>query len=240
MTEPEPTLLRADARRLLAHWREADDMPVAARRRVLRRLTEPRAVAAPERRANPWTWIVAVAAALILVWWIGAPRARDARAVPAPAGEQAAAIDDAGADPSRARTTPAPAAVLPPAELPPPADATPVPQRPTPSARPRSESAVPQPSITDASTLERERVLIEQAWHAVATGDPAGALARVDEHARHFPEGVLAPERRAVAIVARCIRRDADAEARATTWLAAEPRSPLATRVRAACNLPAP
>ena len=54
---------------------------------------------------------------------------------------------------------------------------------------------------------------------------------------RQFAEGVLAPERRAVSIVARCKRGDADAHARAQTWLTAEPRSPLVARVRDACSI---
>src|SRR5262249_48192912 len=133
-------------------------------------------------------------------------------------------------------------ATLPPAELPatPPAVVAPaqpssVPASPTKKdARPRGEEGSEAPAAF-SSTLAREKVLVEKAWSALAAGDPDAALARVAEHEREIPDGVLAPERRAIAVIAHCKRGDANAAARARAWLAAQPESPLFARVKAAC-----
>lgn len=244
--EHEPAALRTDAQLLLAHWREADDMPAAARARVLRRLARPTPVATPEPRGNPWTWVLAVAAALALVWWASVQRGREAEASRHGPGSQAAAIEGGATELERAGSrSPQPPTIaeLPPAELPtvaPPAPPSPAPTTPSVTPPRHRDAAPPIDADPPESTLEAERVLIAEAWQRLAAKDPAGALALVDDHARRFAEGILAPERRAVAIVARCIRGDGDAQTRAATWIAADPRSPLVARVRAACDLRGP
>ena len=67
--------------------------------------------------------------------------------------------------------------------------------------------AVPSSSATD--TLTAERLLIDGARTKLARGDPEGALAGLQEHARRFPDGRLDEEREALSTVRPRIRRDA-------------------------------
>lgn len=234
----EPDDLRSDARRMLVLWRDADDIPADARRRVQRRLAAADTVDPKVSGTRTWTIAVAVAAAVILAWWVAAYRSQTTQARHDPTHEQAS--DHAAT--RNGEMAPTSATTLPPAELPAPSgvvadvdDGGDITVADEPVQRPRS---VVGDAPRSGSTLERERLLIQAAWKLLAAGDPDGALLLVDTHARQFAEGVLAPERRAVAIVAWCKRGDADATSRAATWLTAQPRSPLAGRVRAACNLP--
>ena len=242
--EPEP--LRADARRMLAVWREADAMPRAAGRRVWRRLHRPSRAPAP-RRDTAYVLAVAIAAAVLLVWWGVANVWRAAQDDSAPGIDQAVDHRDAPADEHpvvEPHRTAEPPVVVPPPPGPSPTIAPPVqtptarsaletPARPRSVAPPREEA----PAVdTATTTLARERDLIARAWSALAHGDPDSALARTAEHEQAFPEGLLAPERRAIAVIARCKRGDGDASTAAQAWIAAQPRSPLVKRVRVACE----
>lgn len=92
-----------------------------------------------------------------------------------------------------------------------------------------SGSAPPDATLEEASVLR-------QAQSALAKGDGAAALARVREHERRFPQGVLAEERSALRVFALCAAGDgAEARAAATAFVAASPRSPLLARVRQSC-----
>ena len=62
------------------------------------------------------------------------------------------------------------------------------------------DAAVPSSSATD--TLTAERLLIDGARTKLASGDPEGALAGLQEHARRFPNGRLDEEREALAVEA--------------------------------------
>jgi hypothetical protein len=91
----------------------------------------------------------------------------------------------------------------------------------------------------DVSTRDRvadEARLLRAANDALASGDGARAMARIDEHASRFPGGTLAVEREAARVHALCALGKVDAaHAAASAFAAAHPRSPLAPSVRATC-----
>jgi hypothetical protein len=92
------------------------------------------------------------------------------------------------------RVIPAPStsapALLPPPQLDPPIGST--------SPIPR-----PAPATSGASEgLTAERLLIDAARTRLTSGDPAAALARLQEHARRFPSGRLEEEREALTVEA--------------------------------------
>jgi hypothetical protein len=82
--------------------------------------------------------------------------------------------------------------------------------------------------------LVAETALLRDADRALRAGDPATALARLDEHATRFPKGALAPERTAERLIVLCEVGAADPRA-VEQFLAARSGSPLAARVRRAC-----
>lgn len=238
--DDEPAPLRADALQLVAHWREHDAMPRVSQARVWRRLEDEAPQPRTHGHTRVWTIAFAVmaAAALVVAWWSFGP----SRRAVAERGKGEQASDRRIGDDAKTATQRAPeVATLPPAELPatPPAAIAPTqpsiaPAIPTKKdARPRAQA--PEAAEPFSSTIAREKILVERAWSALAAGDPEAALARVAEHEREIPDGVLAPERRAIAVIAHCKRGDANAAARARAWLAAEPKSPLVARVKAAC-----
>jgi hypothetical protein len=72
------------------------------------------------------------------------------------------------------------------------ADATKRPSRAASAAAfPLDDAAAAEPE----STLREETVLVERALYALRLGDRDGARRALDEHARRFPDGLLAPER---------------------------------------------
>jgi len=109
------------------------------------------------------------------------------------------------------------------------APAQPVPAIPeapsTPTTAPEADAppAAPSPSVHGAehkaaAAHRDEASLLEQARHALA-GNPARALALTTEHAKTFPNGVLAQEREVIAIAAlRRLGRTAEAERRAESF----------------------
>jgi hypothetical protein len=65
-------------------------------------------------------------------------------------------------------------------------------------SRAASAAAFPSDDAAAAgpeSTLREETVLVERALYALRLGDRDGARRALDEHARRFPDGLLAPER---------------------------------------------
>jgi len=237
----EPAPLRADALRMLATWREADTMPGPAKARVWTRLrTRP---PAPVHRATVWVWAVAIAAAVLLVWW-GVVQIhgslRDAEAVPRDQAIDQPPVSEPATVDMRAQPSAPPRSVAPAVSEPatPPAETLaprPVDDR---TSRPSTRRVEPQSGPTTEPAIVRERDMIARAWSALADGDPGAALHRAAEHEQAFPDGLLAPERRAIVLIARCKRGDRDADARARAWLESESRSPLASRVRSACISP--
>lgn len=107
---------------------------------------------------------------------------------------------------------------------------------------PRARKATGEPRGPAARDAEPSRdALAEQtrmllgAREALAAGDPAEALRRLERLAKRFPAGALEPERLAYEAIARC-RLDPSAAA-AERFLARHPTSPHAARVRAACGM---
>jgi hypothetical protein len=86
--------------------------------------------------------------------------------------------------------------------------------------------------VAPASDLAAENTLIGRARASLATS-PAASLAAVDEHARRFPRGELAPEREYLRVSAlRSLGRHDEARTRARSYLATYPKSPHAAAVR--------
>jgi len=102
-------------------------------------------------------------------------------------------------------------------------------------AAPRDRPA----ASTPPDSVAEEAALLRAASGALARGDSGAALARLDEHAARFPRGALAEERQAGRVFALCADgRSQEARALASTFVAANPRSPLVSRVRGACPEP--
>lgn len=102
-----------------------------------------------------------------------------------------------------------------------------------------SISVHPEPA--SASSRGDEFALLRAAQQAVGH-HPEHALALTEEHARHFPAGMLAQEREAIAVEALAnLGRAAQAQARSRAFLDAHPDSPYKRRIEAAlARLPSP
>jgi hypothetical protein len=87
-----------------------------------------------------------------------------------------------------------------------------------------------------AETLEQELPLLQEAQRALRAGDPEQALTLLDSHAKRFPDGVLAEERRAVHAMASCRTNSGAARAEAEEFLREAASSPLGERVREECT----
>ena len=84
--------------------------------------------------------------------------------------------------------------------------------------------------------LSVEARALAKVQSALKEGRGAEALQLVEEQRQQFAHGALQPERDAARIVALCaVGRVADARSAARDFLAASPRSPFATRIRASC-----
>lgn len=96
------------------------------------------------------------------------------------------------------------------------------------------------PSAAPAGdTLAAETRDLRSAYAAMERGDPARALALLDQQSAAYPHGQLGQERRAARVFALCkLGRTAEARAAAARFLAQSPGSPLAGRVRKACAAP--
>lgn len=107
-----------------------------------------------------------------------------------------------------------------------------------PDAPPRGPSrrALPPARPLEDGTLEAELALLEEVNGALQGSRPERALTLIDEHERRFPRGALAPEfaaQRAVALAA--LGRHEEACARAASFFATYPKSPLIPQVRSSC-----
>jgi hypothetical protein len=113
----------------------------------------------------------------------------------------------------------------------------------TPSARESSSRAatigvgpkVDAPQVGEHD-LSSETQLLESVQRRLAAGDPLAALTLLDEHERHFGDGVLSDERRAARVVALCaLGRSGEASVVLEELMRSAPRSPLIPRLLASC-----
>jgi hypothetical protein len=101
--------------------------------------------------------------------------------------------------------------------------------------------AVLEPPAPSQQTLEEELPLLQSAQEALRLGDTDRALSLLDAHAKRFPAGALAEERRAAHALAACRKPgDPAARAEAQAFLRNSPSSPLVESVRKACSLAKP
>jgi hypothetical protein len=165
--------------------------------------------------------------------------------VPAPAvADTPVAAEAPAAAPRRPRRvaaalppTPSPSPPPEPSLSPPPEPSPSAPPEPSPSPSPSLEpppAPAPAPTpVVDARRLAAEVATLDRARARLAAGDPAGALAALDAHARDFADGVLSAEAEVLRIDALLRRGDTSAAlALARRFLARSPGSPLAQRVR--------
>jgi hypothetical protein len=88
-----------------------------------------------------------------------------------------------------------------------------------------------------SSTASAELALIRAAVAALRDHDPALARQLLEQHAAGFPEGMLKQERVGMTLVALCEQgKLAEARSLRDRFLAENPDSPLAARVRNACR----
>jgi hypothetical protein len=159
---------------------------------------------------------VAVAVAMGAYWTMRRHGATDA-------GPQTAVVATA---PVETAAVSAPIEIAPPAPAPPPAA----------SAIEAQHVAKAPPPARAHDSLEAETALLADAQQAIIDHDWARALAKLDEHEKAFPQGVLAEERIAARVVALCgSGRVTEARTLRAKFSSDHPRSPMAKRIRAAC-----
>jgi hypothetical protein len=151
-----------------------------------------------------------------------------ARSVPAPSAARAAPVVSVSPMPSGiAESAPVPVSTS--------AASQAVLEKPAASSR-AAGTSVSAPSVVNAETLAEETRLLRDADQALRAGNAARALGLLDEHAAQFPRGVLAPERSAERLIARCKLGQAGAKV-AQAYLSAHANSAFAARIRDACSL---
>ena len=112
------------------------------------------------------------------------------------------------------------------------------PRSPQTQPQPRAARTVstPPPAASDAEEL----LLIRQAAQALRDQQPALALTLLQSHAERFASGILVQERSGLTVIALCaLGRLDEGRALQAQFLASSPNSPLAGRVRVACEAPA-
>jgi len=98
------------------------------------------------------------------------------------------------------------------------------------------DAPVPTP-LAPAAAAEAELPLIQRAARALRDHRPAVAQQLLEQHAAHFPQGMLAQERVGMLVIALCRQGNtAEAHPLRERFLAEAPESPLAGRVRSACT----
>ena len=97
---------------------------------------------------------------------------------------------------------------------------------------------VSAPAVATPQTTG-ELVLIRQALTSLRDRDATGALALLDEHAARYPSGAFATERRGLHVVALCAAGNLrDGRSEQAAFLRQAATSPIAPRVRRACEEP--
>jgi hypothetical protein len=208
-------------RELLRARAEPASMPPEARVALLAQLSQ-QVAAPPAPKANALktvlgsqlgagvavTTTVAVVAAL--AWRMASPSPPVTVLAPPTASASASVMPEHQLAPSPSISTETPTVVPPPA-----------------SSRP----ARPAPPTT-TDTLARESALIGRARGSLVS-NPASSLEAIDEHARKYPQGELAPEREYLRVSAlHRLGRDDEAKARARAYLGRFSSSPYVPAVK--------
>jgi hypothetical protein len=97
--------------------------------------------------------------------------------------------------------------------------------------------APPRPPAADEDAFAAELQLLATAQAAIQRGDLRQGLAALRRHAQLYPSGHFAQDRDALQAIARCEGEQANAPAAGRRFLAANPTSIHAERVRSACGL---
>lgn len=209
-------------------------------------LRSPATLRPPATLRSLWRRGIVVGTLACVAAWLAWPRAVESTDA-SPVTATAVTVRESGSAPAppdtpRAAATttaspsPSPSMAQRPSAPPPAAPPRPTRSRSRPveraSARPSAPTA---PSAIEAD-VDAELRVMRGVWAALDTGDADLALVRLDEHARRFPEGVLAVEREASRVIALCAAgTDAAARRAADAFLAAHPGSTYARRIRATC-----
>lgn len=242
----DPRPLSPELRAMLGTYRDRNPMPEAAKERVHARLQAESVVAAPARGRPIWLWAsVAAVAAAALLW--GARSLTGSEQSPTERGSNQLApmrANEGDGDTARVRpepvrapqpraTPPAPK-TLAPAEVPPP---TPEPVREPPASRrkPPQRDTTPTPEPPPTAALGEENRLIARTWEQVRRKQYARAESTLAEHARQFPGGVLAPERKALTVIVDCLSAPDEAAGKADAY-ARSGQTTLLAKVRSACD----
>ena len=98
-------------------------------------------------------------------------------------------------------------------------------------------AANPGPAKTPVLDPEPELRVLREAREDLRAGRPESAFRRLDEYGRQHSVGMLTQEREALSAIALCHWQPGpEAQARASEFLRVSPDSPLAKRVRSACE----
>jgi hypothetical protein len=98
-------------------------------------------------------------------------------------------------------------------------------------------AANPGPALTPVLDPEPELRVLREAREDLRAGRPESAYRRLDEYRRQHSAGMLSQERSALSAIALCHWQPGpEAQARASEFLRISPDSPLAKRVRSACE----
>ena len=109
-------------------------------------------------------------------------------------------------------------------------------REPPPTVRPRPQPSKAERPADEPSSLEAEAALLREAKRAQAAGRLDDALARLDTHARQYPEGQLADGRRRARIRVLCdLGRTAQARGEAKLLADRSPGDPLAVQALEIC-----
>jgi hypothetical protein len=222
----------------LALVRAATAPPRAAKARVRTALshTRPAAHRAPSgiaRRSAAWKGFGLLGAGLVAGYWLGLGRV----GMPADAGAPIApAAPIAGiAEHPTPRAVALPADIERPASSP--ADAAEHVGAPAPGARAGGPSvrARPNGAMRSPAASVAELLLLSRAERAIRAGDGRLALAFITELEQDHPRTRFAEERQALRVLAECLFREPQAQARAVAFLQARPTSVYTDRVQRLC-----
>jgi hypothetical protein len=105
------------------------------------------------------------------------------------------------------------------------------------ASRPATQNRTPAAPAIEAFDPEPELRALREARDDLRAGRPARAYRRLEDFNRQSPAGMLAQERHALTAIALCQAQPGrEAQDRAAEFLRRSPESPLAARVKSACD----